>query len=179
MAEETKNCTRCGAAMVSGAAFCSSCGTPVSEGASSTGVRPPTPFAMRREKHEKNEKQEKREKGEKHEKGGDRGGAVVGGLILIWLGFSLYLDQIQFFPGAAWWAYFLSGLGVILILSGIIRRTRAGQPLTGSVIGGAILLVIGLTGLLRIGSFWPWVLVLLGIVVIISGMTARRRSPQP
>ncbi len=134
---------------------------------------------QKREKGEKGEKREKEEKGEKGEKGGDRSGAVVGGSILVWLGISLYLSQVNTIPGADWWAYFLSGLGVILILQGIVRRTRSGHPLTGSILGGAILLVIGLTSILGVRGFWPLILVVIGAAVILSGINARRRSPRP
>ncbi len=179
MPEDAKSCAKCGASLAQGAVFCSSCGSPVSGVAASVSAQAPPPFTHRGEKQEKSEKGEKQEKHGKAEKGEDRGGAVVGGLILVWLGISFYLQQISAIPRVEWWAYFLSGLGVILILQGVVRRTRTGRPLTGSVVGGAVLLVIGMTGILGIGSFWPWVLVLLGIIVILSGMTARRRSPKP
>ena len=180
MPEEKRFCSKCGTQVVEGAVFCSSCGTPVSATVSPPSAQPsPTPFVQRREKGEKGEKREKEEKGEKGEKGGDRSGSLVGGSILIWLGISLYLSQVNTIPGADWWAYFLSGLGAILILQGIIRRTRSGRPFTGSILGGAILLVIGLTSILGVRDFWPFILVVIGVAVIYSGITARRRSPRP
>src|SRR3989304_2051698 len=177
MPEEKRFCSKCGVQVIQGAGFCSSCGTPVSATVSPPSAQPsPPPFMQKREKGEKREKEEK---GEKGEKGGDRSGAVVGGSILVWLGISLYLSQINMIPGADWWAYFLSGLGVLLILQGIIRRTRSGRPLTGSILGGAILLVIGLTSILGVRDFWPFILVIIGAAVIFSGISARRRSPRP
>lgn len=176
MSNRTGFCTKCGAKLTEGAVFCSSCGNPVSTAVPGTGAHPfPARPLQRREKDEKGEKHEKGER----EKGEDRSGAIVGGLILVWLGVSLYLGQTNIIPGTNWWAYFLTGLGAILIVRGIQRRTRTGQPLVGMALGGVVLLVIGLSGIFSIGTAWPLVLVAIGVAVIFSGLSARRRSPQP
>jgi len=180
-------CRKCGAALVEGAAFCSKCGAPVASTATQPPPAPPRSEYRREkeEKAEKHEKEEKHEKGEKAEKGGDRTGAIVGGSIVIWLGISFYLAQINIITWASWWAYFLSGLGVIIILQGLARYSQSGyrHPLTGSLIGGAVCLAVGLAfigaGPLGMRDFWPIILVVIGIAIIVSAITARSRAPRP
>ena len=175
MSGDKKYCSKCGATMVDGAAYCSSCGAAV--------VSADTHYAprreYRREKEEKNEKNEKHEKGEKTEKGGGRTGPFLGGMILIWLGLSFYLAQTTVIPWASWWAYFLTGLGVIIIVHALIRYSRSEYryPLTGSFVGGAIISIIGLAFLAGMSDFWPIVLIIIGIAIIVSAVTARRRAP--
>jgi hypothetical protein len=178
MSNEVERCKKCGTTLPEDATFCPSCGTPV---AGEPVPPPPRRREHRSEKQEKGEKHEKGEKGEKHEKGGDRSGAVIGGLILIWLGVSFYLAQRATFAWADWWAYFLSGLGVIIIVSGLVRYVDTGgrYPLTGSLIGGGVLTVIGLAGLMDWGDIWYLILIIIGAGVIVSGLTARSRAPRP
>jgi len=96
MPEGPGYCRRCGSPLPADATFCPKCGTPVAA-TSPPGGSWSTGPAWR----EKGEKGEKREKNEKEEKGG-RGsllGAAVGGLILIWLGVSFYLEENGYLPG--------------------------------------------------------------------------------
>ena len=67
---------------------------------------------------ERAEKAEKEEKGEKHEKGreSDLAGAILGGGVLIWLGISFWLAQSGTVSWTNWWAYFIAGLGALLII---------------------------------------------------------------
>jgi len=132
----------------------------------------------RREKAEKQEKSEKKEKQEKS--GGTLGGALVGGSILIWLGISFYLQSIGYLSWQNWWAYFLLGLGVILIADGLVGSLQRNPGFVGMVIGGGVLAFIGAASILSTWQYlWPLFLVLLGIAVIVGGITARRRSPTP
>ncbi|MCL5318771.1 MAG: hypothetical protein M1503_11005, partial [Thaumarchaeota archaeon] len=121
--------------------------------------------------------------GEKAEKKGDRTGAVTGGLVLIWLGISFYLAQTRVIPWSEWWAYFLTGLGVIIIVNGLIRYSEYRYNPTGAFIGGGVMIVIGLTVLMGVRDFWrdfwPVILIIIGAVVIISGLTARSRAQRP
>jgi hypothetical protein len=172
---DNKYCSKCGAELPDSATFCPKCGTPVSQAAQASQPAPAGGH-YRYEKHEKQEKEEKHEKG----RGGDITGAVVGGLILILLGVTFYLQQLNLISSDLWWAYFIIGLGAILILQGAMRRTRSGRPFTGSIIGGAILLLIGLAFVLeRQAIIWPLILVVIGVVVILSGLAGRRRVPNP
>ncbi|MDA4128402.1 MAG: zinc-ribbon domain-containing protein [Thaumarchaeota archaeon] len=185
MTADTRFCHRCGTALPDGATFCPKCGTPVLVGESASPATAPQGYRYRHEKREKNEKREKHEKSEKGEKGrsGDLTGPVVGGLILIWLGVTFYLEQIGYLSSSIWWAYFISGLGAILVFQGVLMYSR-GRRGTGPVIGGAILIFLGLTSIANYqfnfqGDFWPLILVALGVAVIVGGISSRRRVPSP
>jgi hypothetical protein len=138
----------------------------------------------RAERHEKYEKQEKHEKNEKNEKGTGRGsivGPVTGGLVLIWLGITFYLQQVNQLPSDNWWAYFVAGIGVIVILQGLLYYALTQRSFYGLFIGGAILLILGLGFIYNYNFtyFWPLVLVAIGIAVMASAFGARRRRPVP
>jgi len=169
-------CQKCGAEIPADAAFCPKCGsqTAVSPVAVERGRR-------REEKREKSEKDEKKEKGEKEEKSGDKTGALVGGLILIWLGISFYLVQANYIGWNDWWPYLIIGIGVVLIAQAVIRysTSRFKGAAMGSLIGGAVLLIIGLAGIVGMKDWWPFVLIAIGVVVILGGVTARMRTPKP
>jgi hypothetical protein len=136
----------------------------------------------RGEKVEKHEKREKREKGEKSGRGGMLG-ALVGGLVLIWLGITFFLEENGNLPSDIWWAYFIVGVGGILILEGAVIYAR-GHIGLGPVVGGAFLIFAGLSAIAtnnyRVQTqLWPLVIVVLGIFVIFGGFTFRRRVPTP
>ena len=194
MSTPSKYCHNCGSELPPGATYCPKCGTSVYVSPpSSTGAPPPstsTPspsqppsYYDRRERRrqEKEEKSEKSEKGEKGEKGGGGIiGPIIGGGILIWLGISFYLQQIGYFPSGNWWAFFIVGIGLILILLGILLYSRSRRPVIGYFIGGGILVLIGLSFLYNsLGNLWPLILVLIGIAILASAFTARRRTPNP
>ena len=103
--------------------------------------------AERRERYEKHEKGEKAEKNEKQEKGrgGGIGGALVGGLVLIWLGLAVYFQQIGYLSPNLWPGYFVVGLGAILLLDGLVRLAQGLRGYIGLAIGGAVLVFVGLT----------------------------------
>ena len=169
-------CTKCGANVPDDATFCPKCGGQIATPTTAT-----ERIRAREEKHEKQEKGEKEEKHEKEEKSGDRTGVLVGGLILIWLGISLYLVQAHRFSWDQWWPYFIVGIGVILIVQAIVRYSTARykRPAAGFLIGGVVLIVIGLAGIAGIKDWWPFLLIAIGVVVILAGVTARARTPRP
>jgi len=110
-------------------------------------------------------------------------GALVGGLILVWLGATFFLEQNGYLPTGDWWAYFIAGVGAILVLEGVVIYSE-GRRGIGPVIGGAILILIGLSSIsayqLSFGTnLWPLLLVALGVVVILGGLASRRRVPAP
>ena len=173
-------CHKCGAELPVGSSFCPKCGTPITASAAEA---PQAQYYRRgREyRHEKYEKQEKHEKNEKGEKG--RGGSiigpVIGGAILIWLGLTFYLQQVGTFPAANWWAYFIMGIGIIIILQGVLLYSRHRRPIYGPFIGGAILFLIGLSFVYNAwNDFWPLIIVVIGIAILASAL-ARSRTPAP
>lgn len=183
MSDNSRFCHNCGSELTSGAAFCSKCGSPV--GGAVAGAAP-TPSGQPRSsyreyRHEKYEKQEKHEKNEKGEKGrgGNVIGPIVGGLILVWLGITFYLQQIGSISSDNWWAYFILGIGAIIILQGFLMYFRRRRPIYGPFIGGAVLVLVGLSFIYNAwGNFWPFILVIIGIAILASAL-ARSRTPRP
>jgi hypothetical protein len=186
LTSEQMFCSKCGSAIAAGSAFCSKCGAPVT----STAQAPQAQLSWREQRrmerrerrmHEKQEKGEKAEKGEKQEKGGgSMAGPLVGGSVLIWLGISVYLERIGVFSSNIWPAYFLVGLGLILVADGLVRSLQRDRAYFGLLIGGAVLVLVGATIIQSSWeNLWPLLLVLLGVAVIVGGLTARRRSPTP
>lgn len=161
--------------------FCSKCGTSFATGVS---PGPAQPYQTRRERR-RNEKNEKdNEKGEKQEKGhGDLRGPLTGGGILIWLGVLIYLQQANLILGADFGGLFLVGVGALLVISGILGRTTTGRPLMGFIVGGAVAILIGFGSLRGFYFAEPFagaiIFIFLGLLVILSAVNARRKSPAP
>lgn len=196
MSIENKFCSRCGSPLQENALFCPQCGTSVPQPSATTATGTSTapssqPMDWREQRRQwraqrRAERYEKYEKGEKHEEKTEKGrrgnvvGPIAGGLVLIWLGITFYMQQAGYLPSDNWWAYFIAGIGVIIIVQGLINYSMSRIPFAGSFIGGAILLIIGLAFISNIGvNFWPLILVVIGIAILISSLTARRRRPAP
>ena len=117
-------------------AYCPKCGTEVGEemvfcpkcGAALKAEKTRAHRAEKGEKQEKQEKQEKREKSEKYEKR-EFGfiGPLIGGLILVLLGFISYLQVIGFFGREIVGALFLVMIGVIIIVVGLYAMVLASR----------------------------------------------------
>ena len=164
-------CPKCGAEVSEEDKYCVRCGAPlkVSEG------RP----RHYKEKYEKREKEEKEEKYEKREEDG-KISSIIGGLILIWLGITFFLAEYDYISWSIWWAYFISGLGCILILRAIIVASVKSKKLRlESLVGGIVLFVIGAAFILGVKEWWPIILLALGVIIVIKGLIERSRSPKP
>ncbi|MGQ9781125.1 MAG: zinc-ribbon domain-containing protein [Nitrososphaeria archaeon] len=163
-------CSKCGAEIPPDAVFCPKCGAQI-------GVAPVPSIRYREEKREK---EEKSEKGEKHEPG-EKTGPLVGGLILIWLGITFYMVQARYIVWADWWAYFLIGLGVILLIQGAIKHVTSAyrSAATRGLIAGIVILIIGLAGASGMRNWWWIIFIVIGVAIIVSGITAIKRTPKP
>jgi UDP-N-acetylmuramyl pentapeptide phosphotransferase/UDP-N-acetylglucosamine-1-phosphate transferase len=116
-------CPKCGAKIDEDAAFCPKCGVALKAGQVSAETRP---YIRRR--HEKDEKDEKDEKGEKHEKRGYSFlGPLIGGLILIVIGLTSYLEITGYADRRSVWAVFFVIIGVIIIVGAIYGSIIAGR----------------------------------------------------
>lgn len=137
--------------------------------------------------------QEKDEKGrpvegERHhdEKGGggmdekyrrDPFSAVFFGLIIILAGVLWFLNAQNYI--AEWWPWFLIGLGSILILERLIRNTSPAyrRPMFGRTLFGAILICVGIAFIYGLTTWWPLVVIAIGVAIIILGIS-RGRKPK-
>lgn len=175
-------CQRCGSPLPPAAAFCPRCGAPAALSPSGSPAPQQPPTWQRHEKGEKHEKHEKREKGEKSAHGGMLG-AIVGGLVLIWLGVTFFLEQNGNLPSDIWWAYFVAGVGVILVIEGAYIYSR-GHMGIGPMIGGALLIFAGLSAVTTDNYTIPsdlgaLAIVVMGVLILVVGLTFRRRVSVP
>ena len=113
-------------------------------------------------------------------------GPIVGALILIWLGVVMLAAQnpalIRLGPfSVTWnnvWAFFLAGLGALLLLQAVLRVLipTARRGIAGSLIWGVILLVVGLTGVLPgtgMDKLWPLALIAGGLGLLLTNLLRR------
>ena len=175
-------CPRCGKEVTEDDSFCPYCREPLKQ------QRVIYRREEQREKNEKGEKDEKHEKGEKGEKG-ERGekqegsliGALMGGLILVWLGVAFLLRQLGYITGTNFGWFFLMGVGCILFVRGLIAMTQPSgwRGSNGYIIGGLILAIIGFAGYYDWTTWWPYVIIGLGLIIIINAIISRGRNPRP
>jgi hypothetical protein len=121
-------CPKCGNEVDENMTFCPRCGAPLKAAAAPVQA---APAPQRNEKAEKGEKQEKHEKqepekGEKHEKG-EYGfvGWLVGGLILILIGFFALLQITNIITSGISWAIVLLIIGAIVIIAAVYFASMA------------------------------------------------------
>jgi Flp pilus assembly protein TadB len=122
-------CPKCGNKVDETMTFCPRCGASLKVEAPVQAA--PAPMPRRQEKSEKNEKQEKHEKqepekGEKHEKG-EYGfiGWLIGGLILIIIGFLALLRITGYLTGGMDVAFVFLIIGVIVIIAAVYLSSMA------------------------------------------------------
>lgn len=132
-------CHKCGSEVKDENEFCPHCGTNLK----ATAPKPPRPAEHYRrekvekdEKNEKNEKQEKMEKGEQQEKHEKQQygviGPLIGGVIMIFVGFMFYLAVTGVINFRSVFPFFLIILGGIVIIGvaigAMIARGRNPKP---------------------------------------------------
>ena len=129
-------CPKCGTKVREEMAFCPKCGAALKvEQPPTEAVSVSAPFRAektekheKREKEEKGEKREKEEKTEKHEKR-EFGviGPLIGGLILIFVGFLFYLQVTGFLGRQVASALFLVIVGIIIIVGALYAAMMAAR----------------------------------------------------
>jgi len=112
-------------------------------------------------------------------------GAVIGALVLIWLGVVMLAAQnpemLRLGPFSVtwtnWWAFFCVGVGALLILQGVLRiATAFGHGIVGSFVWGAVLLLVGLAGIfpgMNLQQLWPLALIVLGLGLLFTNLLRR------
>jgi hypothetical protein len=95
---------------------------------------------------------------------------LTGGLILILLGILFLLAEMERISWADWWAYFLAGLGGIFLLEALLRAFSAEgrSGISGRLIAGLILVIIGGSYLIGFTEWWPLILIAVGVVILAS-----------
>ncbi len=121
-------CPKCGSKIDENMMFCSKCGAALKPTQATT-ERAPRTVVYRNEKNEKNEKSEKQEKGEKTEKHEKRVhgfmGPLIGGLILILIGLTTYLELVNMVERRMLGALFFVIVGVAIIIGVAYGATLA------------------------------------------------------
>lgn len=118
-------CPKCGSKIDENMMFCSKCGAALKPTQALTEFAPCT-VVYRNEKNEKDEKHEKGEKTEKHEKRvyGFMG-PLIGGLILILIGLTAYLELVNMVERRMLGALFFVIVGVAIIIGVAYGATLA------------------------------------------------------
>ncbi|MGD2295951.1 MAG: hypothetical protein PVF22_08945 [Candidatus Aminicenantes bacterium] len=143
-----------------------------------------------RYRHEKDEKDEKG-RDEKDEKGRDEKGAggmeekwrkdplsgIIAGLIIIAVGVTFLLASQDKIDWSNWWAYLLLGIGCIFILEVLLRSILPAyrRPIFGRLLAGLILIAIGASNIYGIGTWWPLIIIGVGVVIIFSALFRKRK----
>lgn len=124
---------------------------------------------------EKEEREEKEEEEKTEKWARDPIGAIFWGLVLIVAGVFLFAATQGWILWENVWAWFLLGLGVVLILEGLVRWAMPAyrRPLGGRLVGGAILIAIGLGGVLGVKEWWPLILIAIGLTILIRAFIGR------
>ena len=142
---------------------------------------------MPEEKDERNEKDEKgrhiererrhEEKGEKYRR--DPFSAIFVGLIIIWAGVLWFLRAQEIIISGEWWQWFMVGLGGIFILDRLIRYASPvhRRPMFGRILVGLILICIGVSLIYGVETWWPLIVVIVGVAIIAYGIS-RTRKPK-
>lgn len=120
-------CPKCGNKVEETMTFCPRCGASLKV-TTATGPTPPSRAQYRNEKNEKGEKNEKNEpeKGEKHEKG-EFGfvGWLIGGIILIIIGFFAFARATNFLRAEYEGALVLLVIGIAVIIVAVWLSSKA------------------------------------------------------
>jgi cobalamin synthase len=97
---------------------------------------------------------------------------IFGGLILILLGVLFLLATMDVISWGNWWAYLLLGLGAIFIIEFIVRSATPAsrQSQKGKLIVGTVLIIIGGAHILGMVSWWPLILIAVGIIIIFTSL---------
>jgi len=99
----------------------------------------------------------------------DPSSGIITGIIFILAGVFIYADnQGYLFTGWFWWL--ILSMGIVYLIETIIRVTveQFKKSFHASLIWGTILTTVGISQFYNIENWWPLILVVVGVVVILS-----------
>jgi hypothetical protein len=128
------------------------------------------------EDHE-NEHYEEEEPRIEKKRGKDLHSTLFFGLVVILAGVLLFLKFQGILEWGDWWAYFLLGTGCILMIDAIVScASHTHRKLIfGKVFWGLILICIGACKAYGLKGWWPLLIVVVGVLIIVSGFERARR----
>ncbi len=96
------------------------------------------------------------------------------GLIIIWIGLSLFLYKIDYLIYGDWLDYLFAGIGILFYVQVIayLFGISKGHLLIGKLIAGTILIAIGASDIYGIHEWWPLILIVMGIIILSSKKVA-------
>jgi len=120
----------------------------------------------------KEEAQEKNNQSSAKGQKRDHYSGIFGGLILILLGVLFLLATMDVISWGDWWAYFLVGLGAIFIIEFIVRSVTPAylRQDKGKLVIGTVLVIIGGAHILGMVSWWPLILIAVGIIIVFTSL---------
>ena len=132
---------------------------------------------MSEEKDEKGRDEKGRDSGFGEKGSQDQLGRAVGGLILIWLGACFFMVTSGPWKWDSVWSYFLGGMGVIFLLEVALRLLLPSfrRPVMGRLILSLVLIAVGFGGLVGLETWWPLVLIIIGLTIVGGSLTRSRR----
>jgi hypothetical protein len=131
-------------------------------------------YRRRDEKEEKEEKPGERREERREEKWArDPLGALIWGLIIIWVGLALVAANLGTFPwltGDNVWPLLFIGAGLIFLLEVVIRVAIPSyrRPVGGRIFLAFIALAIGVGGYIGWELTWPFIIIGIGLAIIVG-----------
>ena len=145
--------------------------------------QPPSEPRPRMEKAEEKEEEKKHEKGSEEKNWDEKWrrdplGSLIWALILIWAGVALLLNNMGLLfriPGLEVWELIFLGAGVLILAEVAVRLLvpTYRRPVGGSLIVAIIFIGIGLQGFVTGNLIWAVALILIGVYVLLRGVTRR------
>jgi hypothetical protein len=92
------------------------------------------------------------------------------GLALILLGVLFFATSQNWISWDRWWQYLLIGLGAIFLIDAWVQYTNPATRFgtLGRLVSGIILITIGGSFLIGIENWWPLILIILGIGILVN-----------
>ena len=107
---------------------------------------------------------------------GDSLSAVFSGLIVILVGVLFLLVTQDYLRWGDWWAYLLTGIGIIFVIEVIVRQTLPQYrcPIAGRLIAGLVLIAVGAGHIYGLRHWWPLIVIVVGFVIMFMGFKRLR-----